>query len=264
MPRKIALPLCLCLLLTGCATVSDYTSPAPGQEVTPAPTASLPPAPAPQWGEQVYLTGYAVPDREEPVFSPEDHLPQITNADGVPAYEAINRFYADALDELAVSAAELSGWAVEDYSLAQSLGNPFYNYVDSESYVLSLNTAARVSVLRTHTGNLGTPYPSTYPVGDTFDMTTGARLAFADLFTCSDEEAQDRVLSAVLEKNAAEGYAGSVIDADLLREAYWSEQFYLTEDSLVVYFPHGALPAALGSPTFAVPYAELEDILKPW
>jgi len=32
----------------------------------------------------------------------------------------------------------------------------------------------------------------------------------------------------------------------------------------VVYFPQGDLASALGSPTFAVPYTELEDILKPW
>lgn len=269
--RKIsALPLALCLLLTGCATVSDYASPTPalGQEATPAPAGSTAPEaappPAPVWGEQVYLTGYAVQDREEPVFSPEYRLPRIENADGVPAYEAVNSYYAAALEELAVSAAELSGWAVEDYNLALTLGNPFYNYVDSESYVLSLNTAARVSVLRTHVSNLGTPYPSTYPVGDTFDMTTGQRLDFAGLFTCSEEEARDRVLSAVLEQNARGSYAGTVLDEASLREAYWPEWFYLTEDSLVVYYPQGELSPALGSPTFAIPYTELEDILTPW
>ena len=282
MRKWYAPALALCLLLTGCATVSDYASPTPalGQEAEPtpavssAPEGSQPPEisqspegtppPAPVWGEQVYLTGFAVQDREEPVFSPEYRLPKIENADGVPAYEAVNSYYADALEELAVSAAELSGWAVEDYNLALTLGNQFYNYVDSESYVLSLNTAARVSVLRTHVSNLGTPYPTTYPVGDTFDMTTGARLSFADLFTCSEEEAQDRVLSAVLAQNAQGSYAGTVIDEDSLRAAYWPQWFYLTEDSLVVYFPQGELSAALGSPTFAIPYTELEDILTPW
>lgn len=276
MTGKKLLPLCLCLLLTGCATVAEYTSPTPplGQEATaiptPGPESSAPtpseatPRPGPEWGEQVYMTSYVVQDRSEPVFSPEYRLPKITNAQGIPAYEAINDYYAGALDDLAVSAAELSGFAVEDYSIAQSLGDPFFNYVDSETFVLSLSAPSRVCVLRTHVSNLGNPHPLNYPLADTFDLATGARLSFADLFTCSAEEARERVLSAVLARNAASGYSGAVLEEEQLRQGFDPEKFYLTEDSLVVYYPQGTLSSALGSPTFAVPYTELEDIFAPW
>lgn len=276
MTGKKLLPLCLCLLLTGCATVAEYTSPTPplGQEATatptPGPESSAPapseatPRPGPEWREQVYMTSYVVQDRSEPVFSPEYRLPKITNAQGIPAYEAINDYYAGALDDLAVSAAELSGFAVEDYSIAQSLGDPFFNYVDSETFVLSLSAPSRVCVLRTHVSNLGNPHPLNYPLADTFDLATGARLSFADLFTCSAEEARERVLSAVLARNAASGYSGVVLEEEQLRQGFDPEKFYLTEDSLVVYYPQGTLSSALGSPTFAVPYTELEDIFAPW
>lgn len=277
MNGKKLLPLCLCLglLLTGCATVAEYASPTPplGQEATatpsagpesPTPAPSDTPRPQPEWGEQVYMTSYVVQDRPEPVFSPEYRLPKITNAQGVPAYEAINDYYAGALDDLAVSAAELSGFAVEDYSIAQSLGDPFFNYVDSETFVLSLSTPTRVCVLRTHVSNLGNPHPLNYPLADTFDLSTGARLGFADLFTCSAETARERVLSAVLARNAASGYSGVTLDEEQLRQGYDPEKFYLTEDSLVVYYPQGTLASALGSPTFAVAYTELEDIFAPW
>lgn len=278
MTGKKLLPLCLCLglLLTGCATVADYTSPTPplGQEAvpTPAPGPESPaPAPSetaarpgPEWGEQVYMTSYVVQDRSEPVFSPEYRLPKITNAQGIPAYETINDYYAGALDDLAVSAAELSGFAVEDYSIAQSLGDPFFNYVDSETFVLSLSAPSRVCVLRTHVSNLGNPHPLNYPLSDTFDLATGQRLGFADLFTCPAEEARERVLSAVLARNAASGYSGVVLEEEQLRQGFDPEKFYLTEDSLVVYYPQGTLATALGSPTFAVAYTELEDIFAPW
>lgn len=277
MTGKKLLPLCLCLglLLTGCATVAEYASPTPplGQEATatpsvgpesPTPAPSDTPRPDPEWGEQVYMTSYVVQDRPEPVFSPEYRLPKITNAQGVPAYEAINDYYAGALDDLAVSAAELSGFAVEDYSIAQSLGDPFFNYVDSETFVLSLSTSSRVCVLRTHVSNLGNPHPQSYPLADTFDLTTGERLGFADLFTCPVEEARERVLSAVLAHNAASGYSGVTLEEEQLRQGFDPEKFYLTEDSLVVYYPQGTLSSALGSPTFAVAYAELEDIFAPW
>lgn len=276
MARKILLPLCLCLLLAGCATVADYASPTPplGQEATAAPTApAQDPAPTPSdaaprpeavWGEQVYMTAYAVQGRTEPVFSPEYRLPQIANAQGIPAYEAINAYYAGALDDLAISAAELSGFAVEDYSIAQSLGDPFFNYVDSESFVLSLNAPARVCVLRTHVSNLGNPHPLSYPLADAFDLSTGGRLSFSDLFTCPADQARERVLSAVLARNAQSGYSGVVLEESLLRQSYDPERFYLTEDSLVVYYPQGTLANALGSPTFAVAYTELEDIFAPW
>lgn len=278
MRKKSLLPLCLCLLLTGCTTVADYTSPTPplGQDATALPTAAVgepvptspdataTPQPQPVWGEQVYMTAYAVQGRSDPVFSPEYRLPKITNAEGIPAYEAINTYYADALDDLAVSAAELSGFAVEDYTMAQSLGDPFFNYVDSETFVLSLDTPTRICVLRTHVSNLGNPHPLTYPLADTFDLTTGARLSFADLFTCSADQARERVLSAVLARNAQSGYSGVVLDEASLRQGYDPESFYLTEDSLVVYYPQGTLATALGSPTFAVAYTELEDIFTPW
>lgn len=270
MRRRLILSLALCLLLTACSTVAEYASPVPSPEgsAAPAPSASAPPeetaAPAPEWGEQVYMTAYAVEGRPEPVFAPEYRLPEIENAQGVSAYEAINAYYAAALDDLASSAAELSGWAVDDFKASQITGDPFYAYVDTERYEISLETPARVSVLRSHYSNVGGPSPAMYPVGDTFDLTTGTRLTFAGLFTCSEEEARQRVLDAVLALNAQGAYAGAVLDEGNLTAAFQPEQFYLTEDSLVCYFPDGDLPGAVGSVTFAVPYTDLEDILTPW
>lgn len=260
--RKASLVFILALLLSGCSTVAqpggDLPSSLPPVEIADVTDA---PAPAePVWGEQVYMTAYAVEGRAEPVFSPEYRLPQIANADGVPAYEAINAHYAAVLSDLAVAAAELSGWAVDDYHTTKATGEPFYPYLDSERYVISVETPHFVSVLRTHTSAAGTPQAVSYPVGDTFDLTAGRRLLFADLFSCPRDEAAHRVLSALSAQNAAGSYMGSVLDGDALTAAFEPEQFYLTESALVLYFPAGDIPGAIGSPTFAIPYAELSDV----
>lgn len=263
MARTYFLPLALCLLLTGCSTVAEQArlSPAPSEQPS-QPAATV--RPAPEWGEQVYMTAYLTEGRDTPVFAPEYRLPEIKNAASDSAYEAVNAFYAGALSDLAASAAEVSGWAVDDYKTARAAGYPFYDYIDTESYELTLETASRVSILRSHYSNSGGPSPALYPIGDTFDLASGDRLSFADLFSCPAEEAQSTVLEQVLALNQQGVYAGAVLDADALRTAYNAEHFYLTEDSLVCYFPGGELPNAVGSPTFAIPYTDLKEIMRPW
>jgi len=257
------LPLFFCLSLVGCSTVAEYAPSASGETVvSAAPHAEN--LPAPEWGAQVYTTSFTTEGREEPVFSPEYRLPKIKNAASIPAYEAINSYYAQILNDLETSAAELADWAVDDYKTSLILNSAFYTYVDKENYEISLQTKGFLSILRTHYSNTGGPSPVLYPVGDTFDLTTGARLSFADLFSCEAQIASERVLQAVLEQNARGEYQNVVIDEEALRRNYHREQFYLTEEALTVYYPEGDLAGALGSPTFAIPYSELEDIWPLW
>lgn len=265
MNGKSILPLSLCLLLTACATVEPTSTPPGIVQATataePAPTAA--PTPTPVWGEQVYLTAFAAEGRDEPVFSPDYRLPFIENADGITAYETINAYYATALDDLAVSAAEVAGWAIDDYYTTQATGDPFFNYVDTESYELTLQTASRVSILRSHYSNSGGAYPTLYPLSDTFDLTTGERLELADLFSRSAEETEETILNAVLALNAEKAFNHTVLDETALQEGFSTRNFYLTEDALTIYFPELDLPRAVGTPTFAIPYTELGDTFLP-
>jgi len=260
--KRFLLPLALCLVLSGfsgCSTVAEYASQTPS-----APVVSADPLPAPEWGDQIYQTAISVEGRETPVFSPEYRLPYIKNAAGIPSYEAVNAYYATALEDLKTAAAELSGWAVDDCKVSLSSNTPFFGYEDTEEYEIALQAKGIVSILRSHYSNMGGPSPTLYPVGDTFHLATGTRLSFADLFTCASETAAQQVLQAVLEQNAKAEYMNTVIDEESLRLSYQPEQFYLTEEALTVYYPEGELAGALGSPTFAVPYAELEDIWALW
>ena len=261
MNRKPVLPLALCLLLTSCATVS-HPSAAPASTPPAVPTAE--PLPAPEWGEQVYTTAFVAEGRADPVFVPEYRLPRIENADGIPAYEAINAYYAAALEDLSISSSDLAAWAMDDFAVTQATGDPFFEYVDTERYELTMESATRVSVLRSHYSNSGGPYPTLYPLSDTFDLTTGERLSFASLFSCPAQEAEERVWAALAGLNAQGAYSGVVLDEATLKAAFSPENFYLTESALTVYIPSAELPQAVGIPTFAIPYADLEDILTGW
>ena len=72
------------------------------------------------------------------------------------------------------------------------------------------------------------------------------------------------MLGALLELNAQGAYANTVLDETMLKNAFSPENFYLTEDAFTVYFPNVDLPRAVGTPTFAIPYTDLEDILLSW
>ena len=49
-----------------------------------------------------------------------------------------------------------------------------------------------------------------------------------------------------------------------MKNAFQEENFYLTESAFTVYLSGFDFPRAIGVPTFAIPYADLEDILLPW
>ena len=267
MRRLPFLGLALTLLLTGCSTVAEHKTPDADPDAAPTPAvvvtqASRPDAPV--WKEQNYVTVFTDDSQSGPIFSPEYRLPLIENADASPAYPPINEFYANALDDLAASSAEIFAWALEDAQSASTLGIDFQPFIDEETYEITLETAERVSILRSHYSNSGGPYPLLYPIGDTFDLTTGQRLSFADLFTVPADQAAARVLEAVLASNAAGSYGGTPIPEEDLKVGWSPERFYLTEDALVMYFPDSELPHPVGTPTYAVPYAQLEDILQTW
>ena len=121
MRSKLILPMCLCLALSACAVVEHDPTPTPPPSLpTAQPTPEPALRPAPEWGEQVYMTAFAPEGRrDDPVFIPDYRLPLIKNAEGVAAYEAINAYYAAALDDLAAN--EKSG---EVIGVAGAQGKP--------------------------------------------------------------------------------------------------------------------------------------------
>ena len=264
MRRFPVLGLALILLLSGCSTVAEHSeTPNPSPIPDAAVTEAVRPDP-PVWAEQTDAAVFPDDGQSAPVFSTAYSLPRIDNADASPAYQRINDFYAAALGDLTEAADERFAQARKAAEHAAAQGEAFQPFADGESYEITMATARQVSILRSHYSNSGGPYPLLYPIGDTFDLTTGQRLSFADLFTIPADQAAARVLEAVLDSNAAGSYGDTVLPEDVLMAVWSPEQFYLTEDSIVLYFPDSELPHAVGTPTFAVPYTQLEDILQTW
>ena len=191
-------------------------------------------------------------------------LPLIENAEGVPAYEAINSWYLDLSAGLRSDTLSNAGQADADYALSKSMGYAFTYYTDEESYEITHQTDRLVSILRTHYGHTGGTYPTLLYMADHFDLTTGEVLTFDDLFTAPDAAAAI-ALQEVL-RQAAQGDAnGTTYDTALAEILFKRESFYLTADAVVFFYqPQDLAPNAAGAPTFAVPRSLFGDLLADW
>jgi hypothetical protein len=101
---------------------------------------------------------------------------------------------------------------------------------------------------------------------DNFDYTTGLRLTAEDVFSVPEDIYRTRILDEILkqiEKNGAENYFEEY--REYLPQIFNPDQFYLTEEGIVYYFPpYDIAPYAAGVPSFLIPFSAMEDILEQW
>lgn len=112
--------------------------------------------------------------------------------------------------------------------------------------------------------------------GNTFDLNTGKRLTLSDIFNTSYENYMGVILDIVSRKIAGEisaakknGYGSPYnFDDAYSGQGYESirtlgaEDFYLTPNTLVVYYPKYTLSVgAAGPQVFEIPFASIQDIL---
>lgn len=268
----------LLLVLAACAPAG----PQPSEELVyptshpsataPAPSGSVPPsstqpvqAAAPVWGVQESTCSQADDeDADVLLVQGKFSLPLIENAQGVPAYEAINQWYLNLSAGLRSDTLANAGQADADYALSKSMGYAFTYYTDEESYEITHETQRLVSILRTHYGHTGGTYPTLLYMADRFDLTTGEALTFDDLFTDPDSAASI-ALEEVLRQAAQGDAAGAVYDAGLVQSLFKRENFYLTADAVVFFYqPQDLAPNAAGAPTFPVKRSLFGDLLAPW
>ncbi len=290
MKRRIfSLAAGLLLVLSACAPAAPQSSeeliyPTSHPSSTPSPTESHSPRPTPEVSATPEPTGSLSAQVEAPVWGTQEtqcsqnddedtdvllvqgtfSLPLIENAEGVPAYEAINSWYLDLSAGLRSDTLSNAGQADADYALSKSMGYAFTYYTDEESYEITHQTDRLVSILRTHYGHTGGTYPTLLYMADHFDLTTGEVLTFDDLFTAPDAAAAI-ALQEVL-RQAAQGDAnGTTYDTALAEILFKRESFYLTADAVVFFYqPQDLAPNAAGAPTFAVPRSLFGDLLADW
>lgn len=247
-------------------TGSQVPRPTPEVSAAPAPTESqAAQAEAPVWGVQESQCSQSDDaDKDVLLVQGKFSLPLIENAEGVPAYEAINQWYLDLSAGLRSDTLANAGQADADYALSKSMGYAFTYYTDEETYEITHQTSRMVSILRTHYGHTGGTYPTLLYMADHFDLTTGEALAFDDFFTDPDAAASI-ALKEVL-RQAAQGDANGVTyDTALAESLFKRENFYLTADAVVFFYqPQDLAPNAAGAPTFPVERSLFGDLLADW
>jgi len=114
--------------------------------------------------------------------------------------------------------------------------------------------------------------------GDTFNLETGEKLTLDQIFKVSSEEYRDKVfgliadeISKAIEEEVNNGngnlfffddpYTGDGYKA--ISESFDSNNFYLTQDALILFYPKYALAAGAAGPlSFKIPYESLEGMLN--
>ncbi|MEN2776928.1 RsiV family protein [Acetivibrio clariflavus] len=109
--------------------------------------------------------------------------------------------------------------------------------------------------------------------GDTFDLDTGKKLALKDIFKVNEDEYMNFIYDFVSEKimndinNNKEAH-DYLFDDPYSGEGYKSirnfnpDDFYLSKDSLVVFYPKYALSIGAAGPiVFEIPYEKISDML---
>lgn len=114
--------------------------------------------------------------------------------------------------------------------------------------------------------------------GDTFNLETGEKLTLDQIFNVTSEEYQEKIIGFIsdeikqtIEKEVNNGngnlfffddpYTGDGYKA--IRESFDANNFYLTKDVLVIFYPKYALAAGAAGPlSFKIPYENLEGMLN--
>lgn len=250
-----ALSAALVLALTACSPKAPTVTPTPEPVSPTAPTEPAVSEPTLQWIDQVYEKAFTAADGAT-VMTVRYVFPDIVGASGNDAWSKISAYYAEEGNAYLTSATENADLALDDYDIASVSGYDFIPYAESFSYEVTRQTEALASIRRTLYAQSATPYPTTYQFCETFDLTTGDKLALSDLLSAGWEEplmalitAQDQVTELALDPAA-------------LTAAFDPSLFYLTSDALVLYYQDGTLGGhAMGIVEFSIPYGDLNALL---
>lgn len=160
----------------------------------------------------------------------------------------------------------ISSFEEEIVSLAKK-DNEFYisnklepkQYVIYINYIVTKNSDNILSITLSLYSYLGGAHGSTKDVSFNFDTRTGNNGSLKDFFGNSSSY-KDIILNNI-KKTVAENPEMYFKDAvDKLKEIPYNQKFYLTKDSLVVYFDEYAIaPYVAGTVQFKIPYSEFPE-----
>lgn len=176
-------------------------------------------------------------------------------------YTYINNEYKKNAEDYVKSIEE---WTEDAKSMYEGLEENFRPLVFSLSYEVTLNRNNMLSITTHNYENTNGAHPNTSKESRTFQMILEKELSLTDILDCEQEDA-DKVV-----KSAFEGtLTSSPFDMDIedVRENLDKEvhnvSFYLTDDSLVMYFnPYQVGPYAIGAPSSEIKYTDPSGVVK--
>lgn len=151
--------------------------------------------------------------------------------------------------------------AKQDYANAETGRRPFIPYQAVQLYTVTYNTPPYLSTVTdrfTYTG--GKAYTNR-KLGDTFDLTTGRKVPLHSLF--KDDSFEEVLFSQIRQQIEAQKHRFFPRAGQRVKNLFRKKNYYLTEHSLVVFFPSYTIaPGTNPTPTFEIPYKLLEQHLK--
>jgi len=267
MKRALLLLLMAALVFAaaGCQAIEQILFPIP--PTTPTPEAEQDGASVP--GAQTVETSLSGED----ILAAEDGttlvhyeitLPLFSPDEG--ALAEVNRYYRQEYSGFVATAeGELRTIAESNLEAHTLTGSEYVACEARQSAEVTRHDDRWLSVSRTITMNFGAETVESYLKGDTFDLSTGETVRLGDLLSVPSEEYLPALRDAVvgqLEALQQGDTSGRYFDGaeDRVEQFLMEDNFWLAEQSLVLFFPEGTLGPA-GTEAFYIAYADISDLL---
>lgn len=274
--KRLLLFFLLCLMLTAC----DVKDPAPTSAASSPPPAESPrldsPTPLPS-------TDPTEPSPEGDVFSPalsinEDAWTYERKADDGTLLINVNtawpqlpgtvppdilNYYVHKRETVQTTISQWEIMAEDQYRDSLSQNEEFVPYRLQQNYTVMYNEHNRLSILRESVEFTGGVHELIWAETETFDVTTGEKLSWDDLFTVSRDVYLKRLTDAVCQQIEPhkEDYFENY--SELAAELFPAEYVCLSETGVVViYNPYELAPFTRGVCRFEIPYEMIADIWK--
>lgn len=203
-------------------------------------------------------------DNGKMLMSIDCAYPVIVSEEENAFYTYINNEYKKNAEDYVNS---VEGWTEDAKSMYEELGENFSPLIFSLSYETTLNRNNMLSITTYNYEEINGPHPNYSYESRTFQMVMEKELSLTDILDCEQEDA-DKIVKNAFHETLIDGTyeMDSVELADIeenLNEEVQNVGFYLTDDSLVMYFnTYQIAPHAFGTFWSEIKYTGPDGIVK--
>ncbi len=184
--------------------------------------------------------------------------PEVDNPEKDSFFDSVNEYYKTRVEKLVDEiVAEYEAVAKEDYA---NKGAEFNAMEISSNYKVTINRKNWLSITTMDYTNLGGAHPNTTLESKSYQMFMGKELCLYDVLKNVDFDQADQFVYDKFDAKVKEILQGEDVEyKKLLNEEKGNVNFYITDDSVVMYFnPYQILPYAYGQVNIELPYGEGE------